>query len=268
MILGISSYTYTWAVGVSGHLPPVRINETDLLLKAKEVGVSLIQIADNMPLHNMSENQITQLIDKANDLDIEIEAGANRMTPENLERYILIAQRINSKILRFVIDGEEFRPGVGEIISIIKNAEPELKKNGIILAIENHDRLYTYQFEEIINSVGSPFVAICLDCANSLGVGEGIHEVITRLAPYSVNFHLKEVSIKRKFHKMGFDIEGKPFGEGNLPLQWMLEQLSGKCRTAILEQWTPPEETLEKTIEKEMMWAGKSIEYLINFIPD
>jgi sugar phosphate isomerase/epimerase len=268
MKLGISSYSYTWAVGVPGHFPPVRLSETDLLSRATELGVKLVQVADNMPLHLMPENRLQQFVDHAGSLNIELEAGANRMTADNLERYIEIAQRIKSGILRFVIDGDDFRPDVEEIISIIKNAEPELRKREIVLAIENHDRLYTYQFEEIITRVGSPFVGICLDCANSLGVGEGIREVVSRLAPYSVNFHLKEVSIKRKFHKMGFDIEGKPFGEGTLPLHWMLMQLPEKCRTAILEQWTPPEPDILETVRKEEKWARQSIEYLRKYIKD
>lgn len=50
---------------------------------------------------------------------------------------------------------------------------------------------------------------------------------------------------------MCFDIGGRPFGEGCLPLKWMLEQLPSKCQTAILEQWTPPEKTLQATIIKE-----------------
>ena len=48
----------------------------------------------------------------------------------------------------------------------------------------------------------------------------------------------------------------------------MIDQLPEKCRTAILEQWTPPEETLEKTIEKEQIWARKSIQYLRKYIKD
>ena len=64
---------------------------------------------------------------------------------------------------------------------------------------------------------------------------------------------------------MGFDIEGKPFGEGCLPLQWMLEQLPSKCKTAILEQWTQPENTIQETIEKELDWARRSISDLKNY---
>ena len=265
MILGISSYTFTWAVGVKGHMPPEPLTWTVLLTKAKDLGVSLVQIADNMPLHIMTEDQIGNLINTADANNIELEAGANRMTSENLETYLCIAEKIKSKILRFVIDGEGYKPDLKEVISIIKNADSEFRKRGIILALENHDRFLVSQFIQIIEKIDSPNLGICLDCANSFGAGEGFHEVVSRLAPYAVNFHLKEVSIKRKFHMMGFDVEGKPFGEGSLPLVWMLTQLTSKCRTAILEQWTPPEETLEKTIIKERNWARQSITYLRNY---
>jgi hypothetical protein len=67
---------------------------------------------------------------------------------------------------------------------------------------------------------------------------------------------------------MGFDVEGKPFGEGALPLEWMLEQLTDRCKTAILEQWTPPEENLAVTIEKENNWALRSIAHLRQFIKE
>jgi sugar phosphate isomerase/epimerase len=265
MKLGISSYSFTWAVGVPGSPPEKRLNETDLLGIAKEMNLSLVQIADNMPLDSIPADRFENLFQKAAENNIQLEVGAKNMTPDNLERYLLIAEKIKSKILRFVIDDDDFRPELTEIISIILNAEPEFRKRGVILALENHERLLTGEFVHIMEKVNSPYIGICLDCANSLGLGQGFREVVEQLAPFAVNFHLKEVFIKRKYHKMGFDIEGRPFGEGCLPLKWILEQLPSKCQTAILEQWTPPEETLQATIIKEREWAGKSISYLKNF---
>lgn len=61
---------------------------------------------------------------------------------------------------------------------------------------------------------------------------------------------------------MGFVIEGCPLGEGMLPVQELLVKVSPRCKSAILEQWTPPEETIEATIEKEARWAEQSIVYL------
>ena len=262
MKLGVSSYSFTWAVGVAGYYPGKRLNESDLIDLAKKLDVTLVQIADNMPLHEMPEERLNALLKKATGSQIDLEVGANMLTSSNLERYIEIAEKLHSAILRFIIDGVDYRPDIHEVISIIKRAEPELKKRGIILALENHDRLFASDFLKIIEKVNSPYVGICLDCANSLGLGEGFREVVSTLAPYTVNFHLKEVYIKRKYHKMGFDVEGKPFGEGCLPLEWMLKQLPAKCRTAILEQWTPPEKTIEETVAKEADWAQKSILYL------
>jgi sugar phosphate isomerase/epimerase len=262
MKLGVSSYSFTWAIGVQGSMPEKKMNESDLLDRAKELNVGLVQVADNMPLHEMSDEQIERFCQRADALGISLEAGANNMTPENLERYITIAEKINSRILRFSIDGKDYKPGVKDVIGIVRNAQSELKKRDIILALENHDRLYTHDFCDIMEAVGNSHVGICLDCANSLGLGEGFHEVVRELAPYTVNFHLKEVHIKRKYHMMGFDVEGRPFGEGCLPAQWMLEQLPSKCETAILEQWTPPEADIHKTIAKERDWARRSILYL------
>ncbi len=266
MILGISSYTYTWATGVQGHFPAERLTETGLLEKAKKLGLKVVQIADNLPLHEFDGDRLSALTGKAEKDCISLEAGANMMTEKNLEKYIDIASGLKSGILRFVIDGPGFTPPLNEIISVIRNAEPELKKKKIILALENHDRLMSYEFRTIVETVASRYVGICLDCANSIGAGEGIREVVNNLGPYVVNFHLKEISIKRKFHRMGFDVEGVPFGKGILPLQWILQQLTEKCRTAILELWTPPEEDIVKTIDKENRWAEESISWLKTYI--
>lgn len=262
MKLGISSYSFTWAVGVKGHLPEKPFTESDLLDTARAFGISLVQIADNMPLHEMTEEQLENLARKAEVYGMAVETGANKLTASNLERYILIAERMKSRILRFSIDGMNYRPRGEEVTAIIRNSVRELKKRGIILALENHERLLTHDFTEMMEAISDPSVGICLDCANSLGVGEGFREVVNALAPYTVNFHLKEVFIKRKYHMMGFDIEGRPFGEGRLPLEWMLQQLPAKCNTAILEQWTPPNDNLQETIKKEREWAEKSIAYL------
>jgi len=67
---------------------------------------------------------------------------------------------------------------------------------------------------------------------------------------------------------MGFDIEGRPFGEGLMPLEWILSTLTPECRTAVLELWTPPEDTLEETIIKERNWAKQSIDYLRKHIKE
>lgn len=262
MIPGISTYTYTWAIGVPGSEPENPMTIFQLLEKAAELGVSVVQVADNLPLDRFSETKLLGIRNYAEDLNIQIEVGARGMTAENLEMHIQIASFFRSPILRFVIDRPGFEPSLEEIHSIISGVVPELESQQITLAIENHDRLLASEFVEIVEKSGSKRVGICLDTVNSMGAGEGLETVISRLAPLTVNLHVKEFSIRRVSHKMGFVIEGVPLGEGMLPVSELVKQVSPRCQSAILEQWTPPEESIEKTIQKENEWATKSINYL------
>jgi 3-oxoisoapionate decarboxylase len=262
MKLGISSYTYTWSVGVPGSEPMEPWDEKMLLQKASELEVDCLQIADNLPLHLMDGQRIHALKQLASDSGIDLEVGARGMTAEMLLRYLEIADQLGSSILRFVIDGPDFKPSVKEVTGIIRSAVPLLEKRGIRLAIENHDRLQAREFLEIVHGSGSENVGICLDSVNSMGAGEGIETVTTLLAPHTYNLHIKEFIVERHPHMMGFTIEGRPVGQGQLPLAWMLEQLGSQCQSAILESWTPPGETIEKTMAKEAEWARESIKYL------
>jgi 3-oxoisoapionate decarboxylase len=263
---GISSYTYTWAIGFPGQEPENPMTVFQLIEKAAEFGIHVVQVADNLPLDQFSETELLKIRNFADDLNIRIEVGSKKMTTENLEKYIEIASFFESPIVRFVIDGERFQPGLEEIHTIIKNVVPILESNNIILVIENHDRFKAAEFAEMVEKAGSKYVGICLDSVNSMGAGEGLETVIEKLAPLTVNLHVKEFSVKRVFHKMGFVIEGCPLGEGMLPVAEMVQKVSPRCKSAILEQWTPPEEITEATIEKEARWAEQSIKYLKNVL--
>lgn len=263
---GISSYTYTWAIGVPGKEPENPMNIFQLIEKAVEFGINIVQVADNLSLDRFSEPELLKIRNFANDLKIQIEVGSKKMTHENLARYVEIAAFFKSPFVRFVIDSEDFQPDLEEINSIIKNAVPLLEENKIILAIENHDRFKAAEFAEMVERAGSKYIGICLDSVNSMGAGEGLETVIEKLAPLTVNLHVKEFSVKRVFHKMGYVIEGCPLGEGMLPVQELINKVSPRCNSAILEQWTPPEVTIGKTIEKEARWAEESIKYLKNML--
>ena len=266
MKLGISSYTYTWAIGMPGIMPACSMNYKGLIEKARELDVGLIQVADNLPLDRMNDAELEELYLAAMEQGIQLEAGARGMTESGLENYIRIAGVINSPILRYVIDGPGFTPGIDYIVKIISNALPALKENNIVLALENYERLKASDFAGIVEKIGSDHVGICLDSVNSLGAGEGLETVVELLGPLTVNLHIKEFCIKRLDHKMGFLVEGLPTGDGMLNVPWLLEHMGERCQSAILEQWTPPEKKLEDTIVKEGEWAKQSILYLKNLI--
>ncbi|WP_345270600.1 sugar phosphate isomerase/epimerase family protein [Nibrella viscosa] len=264
MTLGIGTYTYGWAIGVPDMQYPRKMLEHQLLAKTKAFGLSLVQIGDNLPLHTFAEERLDYLYRLSRSMSIELEVGARGLTPDYLHRYIDIAAFLKARILRFVIDQPGYEPPVPDIVSIIQEANSSLKRQGVTLALENHDRLKARQFREIIEKVGSKHVGICLDSANSLGAAEGLETIVDCLAPYTVNLHLKDFGIQRLPHKMGFQIDGRPAGKGMLNIPWLLEKISktGKCHTAILEQWVVPETEQDDTLRKEEQWANESLQYL------
>src|SRR3954467_3220080 len=87
--LGISSWTYPWAIGVSGFPPPVRaIRLADLLERASQLKVGVVQVADNLPLHKMDTTELRDARDQAASLGIKIEIGTRGVEPEHLLRYL------------------------------------------------------------------------------------------------------------------------------------------------------------------------------------
>ena len=266
MKLGISSYTYTWAVGFPGNQPMKPMNIYQLIEKADELGVSLLQVADNLPLDEFSSSELFNIREFAKRSNVQIEVGASKMTLDNFKKYIELAVFFDSPILRFVIDGGSFRPCLDEVHKIIRYSLPLLDKNNIVLAIENHDRFKAIEFVEMMEKADSDKIGICLDSVNSLGAGEGLETVIEKLARFTVNLHVKEFAIRRMSHQMGFIVEGCPLGKGILPIEDLIGKVSQSCHSVILEQWTPCEETLEKTIEKENRWAKLSINHLKNIL--
>jgi len=262
MEAGISSYAFTWAIGVPGFEPLNPMNAFDLVNKAVELDVKVVQIADNVPLEKLSVQELWHIKKHADQAGIRIEVGARQMTLERIQQYLKIARLMDSPILRFVIDGPGFEPSPDKIQAIIQAVTPDLEEHQVILAIENHDRLRVHDFVEIVKKADSRQVGICLDTVNSLGAGESLETVIEGLAPVTVNLHVKEFVIKRVAHKMGFVIEGAPLGRGKLTVQNLIPKIENNCRSAILEQWVPPEESVATTIKKESDWAKESIDYL------
>ncbi len=115
-----------------------------------------------------------------------------------------------------------------------------------------------------MEAIGDRNVGICLDCVNSLGAGEGLDHVARLLSPYAVNLHIKDFTVERAEHSMGFSVTGTPAGRGMANFPALAEKIVkfNRCHSAILEQWVPFQGDLTKTIELEKNWADESIAYL------
>jgi len=271
MKLGIGSYAYAWAIGVTGYPGPsdeAGLSAEQLLRRAAALGVRVVQIADNLPLHSLTEEQLVDLERLAGELGVGVEVGTRGI--RDLDRYLELAVRFSSPILRVVIDTADHHPDLPEVVRIFRTAMPAFQGEGVVLAVENHDRFTARQFRDMVDAVGSPDLGICLDTVNSFGALEGPEVVIALLAPFTASLHIKDFTIYRPGHNMGFIVEGCPAGQGRLDIPGLLKQIkaAGRNPNAILELWVPPEQTIEQTITKEQEWAETSVRYLRTLIPE
>lgn len=269
MYLGISSYALPWLVGVPGYAMPGPLTALALLQEAIGAGVRRLQYADNLPLHAVSAQELYNLRQRATENGLTLEVGTRGLTPDNMLRYLKVAQTIGSPFLRVVIDDGSYQPSVDIVVATIRMLLPHLEAAGVVLAIENHDRFPAQVLARIIVQTSPRWVAICLDTANSLGANQGIDTVLHHLAPYTINLHIKDISIQRVPHKMGFLVRGCPAGQGILRIPDIIDRVgsAGSCQSATLELWSDPDPDPKVTLSRERQWFDQSIAYLKTLLP-
>lgn len=262
--IGISSWTFGWAVGVNGfQKPAVPVTPLDLAGKCVSLKADVLQIADNLPLHTYDTLYIDKLGRFAADKGIALEVGTKGLGRDNLLEYLAIAKRLGAKLVRTLPHDTNSRPDLNEARAMIREVLPEFRKNGIILGIENHDFYPSEWLRDLVTFFSDPCLGVCLDTVNNFGQGESEKEVFDILGKYAVNFHCKDYIISRKPHMMGFDVTGAPTGEGFLNLK-RAAKLPGNI-SWIIELWTPWQGNVEDTVQKEAKWAENSVINLRNF---
>lgn len=254
MKLGLGSYTYTWACGVPGHLPPQPLTAFDLCQRAKELGAEVVQLCENVPWPREDWSRLA-------DQGVDIEIGTRGLLGPYLADAYEAAEFFGSSFVRLVMDRDGHEPSYDEAVRLLKPWAERARASGIRVALENHDRFPVAELVRLVEELGTDAVGVTLDTVNSFGALEGPEVVIEALAPYTLSLHVKDFTIRRVPSQMGFVIEGCAVGKGRLDVPFVLDRLraAGRQPNAIVELWTPLAATLEETLEREAAWARESI---------
>jgi len=240
-------------------LPKNPLDAKGLLKKAKSLEVNMVQICDNYPLHKLSESELKEIWATAHEMGISIEVGTRGVEPDHLLKYLDIAEILHAKSVRTIIDNPDER-----VAARIEQVLSRFAEAKVSIALENNERIKTRELANLIRKVDSPFFGINLDTVNSLGGLERLGEAVEELAPYVINLHFKDFDITRVDHRMGFNIVGRPAGEGLVDIDWLFDSLvkEGKDPKVVLELWPPFLGTIEKTVLNENEWVERSIHFL------
>ena len=262
---GISSWSYPWAVGVrKGPKLHQCMSALDLLEQAHKLGVSILQIADNLPLENLPWETMIRLKRTAGELGIKIEIGTKGTSENHLQKFLEIAQFLGTDLVRVLPAIFGRRAALEEVEKNIRAVLPDYQEAGVNMVLENQEAYKAHEYRELMEKINHPNLRICLDLANALGAMEGPEYVMQELGPWCGNYHFKDVVVTRGETVMGFSIEGRPSGQGELSLPWALEQLKGFGveHTTIIELWPPWQGNLDETVALEKKWVADSVAYM------
>ncbi len=262
---GISSWSYPWSIGVNkGPQPQQKMTALELLQKAVELNVGLVQIADNLPLEHLSSYEIEELVHFASEHNLQIEVGTKGTEPDHLLKFLEIARTLKSPLLRTLPALFGKKAVLDEVEYNVRAVLPQFQKANVVIVLENTEAFHADEYVKLMDRIDSPYFQMCLDLANALGVMEGPEYVMDQLIPYCGNFHFKDVEVTRSQTLMGFSVHGKPSGQGQIPLHKALTALKSKSLypSVIIELWPPFQENLAQTIKLENEWVKQSVNYM------
>jgi 3-oxoisoapionate decarboxylase len=263
--IGIGSWTYPWAAGTVRNCRPSQpMSPSGLVRQAAELGVKVVQIADNLPLDELTIAELKDLRKLSQDHGIDLQVGTRGVDCSHLFKYLEIALQLEARLIRTMENSQGPRATISAIEKNVSLVLPEFVQAGVSIALENYEAYSTGDLARLINTIKNPNLGICLDVVNSLGALESTDQILDNLAPLTINLHLKDFTIQRLEHLMGFVFLGSPVGQGRLPLEQIFQRLAQSQHRpdVIVELWTPFTKTLEETLALERAWATESLQYL------
>jgi sugar phosphate isomerase/epimerase len=155
------------------------------------------------------------------------------------------------------------RPTAAEAKIQLEQSIPELEKAGVTVALETYEQVRCSVLVDLIRSIDSPYLGICSDPANCVAALELPADVISQVAPYVVNMHIKDFHFTRQQGWVGFNLVGAPLGQGLLDYDAMIERINPSPDVSqIIEHWLPWQGTADLTSTTERQWTEHNLSYL------
>jgi sugar phosphate isomerase/epimerase len=209
---------------------PQRIMSADRLLQlADEVGAAGAH--GGMTEITFEWARRTRQIKEDLDMYLEIQTFLPRPDPDEFEHAVRVAKEAGASSLRVVCllgrryemmkSQQDWKDAVRQYHRQIAAAMPIVEKHRLPLGIENHKDWRVEQQVELLEHYSSEFLGVCLDTGNNLSILDDPMETIEKLAPWTVNVHLKDMSMEE--YQDGFLLSEVPLGEGVIDLPRAVE---------------------------------------------
>lgn len=238
------------------------MNAHDICTRAVEMGVGVVQFADNLPLHDSSDDALLALARHATGQGLVLEMGTRGIEPAHLSRYLRVCMLTGARLLRTLTKTKTANLTLDEIDRDLRTVIPAFEKAGVVIALENNEAHPARELLGIVQRANSPSVAVVYDTSNSIGGLERSMEVAEVLAPVTACVHYKEIGIARVDTRMGLLVSGREPGKGIVPACQAITHVlkhSPHAPNVILEQWPPYLGNIADSIDNEQAWAVSGV---------
>ena len=128
-----------------------------------------------------------------------LRSGDNPAAADDLVRHIGIARAVGARVMRICCGGRRTRPANwaehrARLLPLLKAVVGPAQEHGVVLAIENHIDLLADELVDLVTTVDSPWLGVCLDTANNLRMLEDPLEAARKLAPFARATHIKDIA--------------------------------------------------------------------------
>lgn len=260
-MIGLGTYAFFWQHSEKAE---PRLDLADMLRRTRELDVDLFQICDYAPLLSYSAAELRDARALADDLGITIELGTKGIGTAHLETFLHLADVFGATLVRSMLFAPDHRPTLAEAEQLLRVAVPAYEAAGVTLALETYEQVPTADLVSLIETVGSDYLGICLDPANTVAILENPVDVIDRCSPYVKNVHVKDFQFTRRGGWVGFTLEGAELGTGLLDHQHLMTVVDPEARgiNRIIEHWLPWQDSYETTRRIEDAWNTANLTYL------
>jgi sugar phosphate isomerase/epimerase len=157
-------------------------------------------------------------------------SGTDRAAEKDLVRNLGHARRLGATVMRIVGGSRRTRPPrwslhKRRLTRALAGPVRAAEDHGVVLAIENHIDLLADEMVDLLRTIASPWLGVCLDTANNLRLFEDPLAVARALAPWARATHVKDVGVLRGDPKQFAFWPSVPLGAGLVDVLAIVEIL-------------------------------------------
>ena len=130
-----------------------------------------------------------------------LRSGSDPAAADDLIRHIGIARRMEARVMRICCGGRRTRPASwtahrDALLPLLSKCVDAAQEAGVVLAIENHIDMLADELVELVTTIDSPWLGVCLDTGNNLRILEDPMVAARKLVPYARATHIKDVTAR------------------------------------------------------------------------